>query len=543
MARPRRLYVNPQGKYYYIINGKKKFIKVPEGMTQKQVQTVNIQNIIQGPARRIRKKKKQAVPIYGSRILRSGDMIQTTTGGLPGFVFKPQRKILSISEIATKSDDNTTSKILDLLKEAIPTFFKKDEKLPLPVAEGDIPPPPPLPIPVEDEEEGLSEEEKRLKKMKDEELKRQEKEEKRLRKEERKRQRELEKQALKEERERLREEQAKLKEEQEKLKREGKEADKEKLKKQKELEKREKEAIAKYEADKEAEIFEDIIDLEEPKPTPKPKILPPITNLTAGPVKTFLRERYDDEYPGGFDNNKIANMRQLATLLGITNIQKKNINEIRKLVIAELNNRRSAGIDKPYKGKGGDDDDDDDDGLYNDEIETIMKKRIKNYVPVVASDKVHELLQYVDKNDDFFTAVVNTDPTGTSGRHWTCIVMDNRDDFPSAEFFDSLAENSTPPKALLDVMRKIAQKMNPEKYFKFKFNKLMRQNNKNMNCGFHVMKFIEDRYNGIPFEEASGWTDYVRRQKGSGAPDDSEYGEGELKPYEKKIKNLFKSYL
>ena len=540
MARPRRLYVNPQGKYYYIINGKKKFIKVPEGMTQKQVQTVNIQNIIQGPARRIRKKKKQAVPIYGSKILRSGDMIQTTTGGLPGFVFKPQRKILSISEIATKSDDNTTSKILDLLKEAIPTFFKKDEKLPLPVAEGDIPPPPP-PIPT-DEEEALSEEEKLLKKMKDEELKRQEKEEKRLRKEERKRQRELEKQALKEERERLREEQAKLKEEQEKLKREGKEADKEKLKKQKELEKREKEAIAKYEADKEAEIFEDIIDVEEPKPTPKPKILPPITNLTAGPVKTFLRERYDDEYPGGFDNNKIANMRQLATLLGITNIQKKNINEIRKLVIAELNNRRSAGIDKPYKGKGGDDDDDDD-GLYNDEIETIMKKRIKNYVPVVASDKVHELLQYVDKNDDFFTAVVNTDPTGTSGRHWTCIVMDNRDDFPSAEFFDSLAENSTPPKALLDVMRKIAQKMNPEKYFKFKFNKLMRQNNKNMNCGFHVMKFIEDRYNGIPFEEASGWTDYVRRQKGSGAPDDSEYGEGELKPYEKKIKNLFKSYL
>lgn len=520
MARPRRLYVNPQGRYYYIINGKKSFLKVPDNLTPKQIQAVNIQNIVQGPARRIRKKKKQAVPIYGSKILRSGDMIQTTTGGLPGFVFKPQRKILSISEIATKSDDNTTSKILDLLKEAIPTFFKKDEKLPIPPVE-EIPPPPPPPIPT-DEEEALSEEEKLLKKMKDEELKRQEKEEKRLRKEEKRRQRELEKEALREERERLKEENEKLKKEQMFKKLEG-DIERENIK---QMEKEDKPIPAK----------------EEPKPVPKPKILPPVTNLTAGHVKTFLRERYDDEYPGGFDNNKIANMRQLATSLGITDIQKKNINEIRKLVIAELNNRRRAGLDKPYKGKGGDDNDDDD-GLYNDEIETIMKKRIKNYVPVVASDKVHELLQHVDKNDDFFTAVVNTDPTGTSGRHWTCIVMDNRDDYPSAEFFDSLAENSTPPKALLDVMRKIAQKMNPEKYFKFKFNKLMRQNNKNMNCGFHVMKFIEDRYNGVPFEEASGWTDYVRRQKGSGAPDDSKYGEGELKPYEKKIKNLFKSYL
>jgi hypothetical protein len=58
------------------------------------------------------------------------------------------------------------------------------------------------------------------------------------------------------------------------------------------------------------------------------------------------------------------------------------------------------------------------------------------------------------------------------------------------------------------------------------------------------MKFIEDRYNGVPFSEASGWNNFTK-QKGGGyqAPDDSQDGEGDLKSYEKMIKNKFDSYI
>ena len=59
------------------------------------------------------------------------------------------------------------------------------------------------------------------------------------------------------------------------------------------------------------------------------------------------------------------------------------------------------------------------------------------------------------------------------------------------------------------------------------------------------MRFIEDRFNGIPFSEASGYDAYMRRQRGEGYEpiDDSIDGEGDLKSYENKIKKQFKSYL
>lgn len=58
--RPRRLYVTKDNRFYYLINGKKKFIKVPEGMSQKQLQKVNITNIIGGPAKRLKKKNQKS---------------------------------------------------------------------------------------------------------------------------------------------------------------------------------------------------------------------------------------------------------------------------------------------------------------------------------------------------------------------------------------------------------------------------------------------------------------------------------------------------
>jgi hypothetical protein len=471
MARPRRLYINSKGKYYYIVNGVKKFIKVPQGMSQQQIQNINIKNIIPGPAKRLKRRTKKIVPVYSKKIAKGEDMEKSVIkaeSGLPTYIFTPQKKFLSLGDLSTKSDDTSTDKLINLLKGAIPVIAEGAKKLALPAPEqkfmlgdadkelindmiddkifqlsdvenkGTIALPPPINIPPISP--GASDTSTLL----------------------------------------------------------GSEATTS-TKKSGQVQK-----IREYGIEALANYIDKNFDLE--KGTP------------------LLRDVID-LYEKQKDPRKPAQFKLIT--------EQKFKAAIKKLVTQGKIKVSGSGADNG------------DDGLYNDQIEKIMKKRIRNFVPVVASDKVNDLLQYVNKGDKFFSAVINTEPSESFGRHWRCIVIDNRDDYPSAEYFDSLAENAKPDDALLSVMRKIAKRMNPEKYFKFKYNMLRRQSFNTSNCSYHVMKFIEDRHNGIPFEDASGWSDYMKRQKGNGydAIDDSQDGEGDLEKYQNKIKKLFKSYL
>lgn len=430
MSRPRRLYINSKGKYYYIVNGKKKFVKVPEGMSQKQVQTINIKNIIGGPARRMKKRAgKRIQPKYDKKLVKGEDMSKTaikTEGGLPTYVFTPQRKFLSLGDIATKTDDTSDKKLIDLLKGVLPKTG--------------------LPKPSTTEIETQTEKTKTA-----------------------------------------------------------------------EIETQTEKPKSNYTVEA---LLNKLKDLR------MSTLTFDSVNKTFGKRKNITVNVYEKAI------QKLKAMRERA---GVSEDAGDDIEEI-----SDVESMAGVSESKTTEGFG---DESGDDGLYNDQIETIMKKRIKNFVPVVASDQVNSLLNHVQKGDKFFASVVNTEPSESSGRHWRCIVIDNRDDFTSAEYFDPLAEKSQPEQPLLDVMRKIAKRMNPEKYFKYKFNKLQRQNFNKSNCGYHCMKFIEDRFNGVPFSESTGWDSYMKRQKGTGAPDDSQDGEGDLKSYQKMIEKKFSSYL
>ena len=543
MARPRRLYINSKGKYYYIIYSKKKFIKVPQGMSQQQIQNINIKNIIPGPAKRLKRRTKKIVPVYSKKIAKGEEMeksvIKTETGGLPTYIFTPQKKFLSLGDLSTKSDDTSTDKLINLLKGAIPVIAEGAKKLGLPAPEqkfmlGDA-----------DKEfindmiEGkLIETEPVVREL--------------IRRETMPKKPPTTRPGFVTEL--------------------AKETDSKKIFEKAIKLSRESTPIGTPLREDEEE------DRKPPASFPQPSKSVPVEKPSKSvPVKE--PSEYEKAFKISKEEKSIIN-----NYFGITNFklfdkgdkkiidyiyeQKKesdgrtqdpkswNTNTIvnfAKLLDPPLtlDPRKQVLVLKKElyeymiglkKGSG---DDNGDDGLYNDQIEKIMKKRIKNFVPVVASDKVNDLLQYVNKGDKFFSAVINTEPSESFGRHWRCIVIDNRDDYPSAEYFDSLAENAKPDDALLSVMRKICKRMNPEKYFKFKYNMLRRQSFNTSNCSYHVMKFIEDRHNGVPFEDASGWSDYVSRQKGNGyeAIDDSQDGEGDLEKYQNKIKKLFKSYL
>ena len=182
---------------------------------------------------------------------------------------------------------------------------------------------------------------------------------------------------------------------------------------------------------------------------------------------------------------------------------------------------------------------DGDDGLYNDELALLIRKRVGQIVPVLPSDKVNQLLGYVVKGDKKFAAVINTNPSQSDGSgmdgyrpgHWRAIFIDNRDDYPSCEYFDPLAEGP-PEKALVNVMKKICRIMNPEKMCLYKQSNIRRQAKEKSTCGWHVAQFIDDRWNGESWAEASGYNHYMQSQKE--AVDDSTHGEKEVSKYIKK---------
>jgi hypothetical protein len=482
MTRPKRLYLNSKGKYYYIIDGKKKYIKVPATMSQKQVQNINIKNIIGTTARRLKRRKKKVEPRYQQRIVPN--MVENSQSGLPSYIFRPSKSFTSISDLTTKAEDNT---VIDLLKSVAKVINSSSktatsignppiEQTPVrgrnifpknPVEEERTPPSPeriqPSPEGIPITPEGIpitpSSPESDVTKLK---------------------------------------------------KPKGKKSN---VPNQRDFAKFGSFALAKRfnEAKKEVK-FED----------------------KAKRLSQFLINESiiaSSEIP-----NTLKEWNALGTRLGLIDRYYDSFNG----VINAISDNLPPEMRKIYvRGSG----ESSGSGLYNDQIEQIMKKRINNFVPVVAKDQVDSLLGYVKKGDKFFSAVVNTDPKISGGRHWRCIVMDNRDDFPSAEYFDPLCETMKPEESLLNVMRQIAKKMNPEKYFKYKFSEIRRQSFNKSNCGYHVCKYIEDRYNGVPFSEASGYDDYEKRMKGTGAPDNSTDGEKELKNYEKMIKKKFSEFL
>jgi hypothetical protein len=150
------------------------------------------------------------------------------------------------------------------------------------------------------------------------------------------------------------------------------------------------------------------------------------------------------------------------------------------------------------------------DGLYNDEIEKIGNGLDLN-IPVIASDQIDKIVDMVDSDTDEFGFVINTDNSNGSGKHWTAVFIDNDDDRPSIEFFDSLGD--APSSKLIEDMRKVVDKLQNDKYFLFKENMVRHQPDTTDTCGYHAMKFLENRFNGMSFPEASGFKKCMDQSK------------------------------
>jgi len=438
MTRPRRLYTTAEGKFYYLIDGKKKFVKAPAGISQKQIARINIKNIVNAPAKRIKRRKKRIQPAYGKKVggvLEKGMIGATTepatggtTGGLPIYFFKPKRNIPTLDDQAETSADTTITKLSkELLKglEAKPSSSKIQPM-------------------IANEPTRAIEESK-------------------------------------------------------------------------------------------GEAETPTSNLPKPrKPKGKTGSEPNIRESSLVKIMTNWYEK-NEEYPSlGEVNNKIK-----SQYMDVSQQEYNDALEKAGKIIDEYvaGGEKAGFFQRFFKGKGGDGD-----GLYNDEIEKIVKKRIKNYVPVIAADEINELPRYVARGDKRFGFVINTNPSSSDGSgndgyrtgHWRAVYINNEDDYPTVEYFDPLAEGKM-PQELITMTRKIAMKMNPEMMFKYKQNMLRRQSKLTSSCGHHSIKFLDDRFNGVPYADATGYTDYMEQH--SSAPDDSHDGEKDISKYIKKYES------
>jgi hypothetical protein len=475
MTRPRRLYTTADGKFYYLIDGKKKFVKAPAGISQKQIARINIKNIVNAPtAKRLKRRRKRIEPAYGKKV--GGVLQKSETGGLPIYFFKPQKNIPTIDEIAKASDDTTVDKLAKLLKKGLEAK-PSSSKIAATIATQTTP----IATPTTAEESKTSEPSQGI---------------------------------------------------------------------QAELSKGKK-AVKRYDA-----LATILYRKHEEK--------------GGFPTKESLRNEYDftdDVYTKGVreaqkrlntasKNSAVEAAREelrrdaasqpkmsrqssessLGSASSAASLGERMVSGLKKLVSGP----KVAPVDEEDEIGGGGDGD----GLYNDEIEKIVKKRIKNYVPVIASDEINELPRYVARGDKRFGFVINTNPSTSDGSgndgyrtgHWRAVYINNEDDYPTVEYFDPLAEGKMPPE-LINMTRRIAMKMNPSMMFKYKQNMLRRQSKLTSNCGHHSIKFLDDRYNGVPWSEATGYDDYMEQH--SSAPDDSHDGEKDIA----KVIKKYESYI
>lgn len=510
--RPKRIYYDSQkDKYYYVLKNKKIFVKVPKNISLKQLQKVNIKNIINiEKPKRVKRRRKVVKSKFEKKI--DDSMIRTTASN---YIFQPQKKFIDLAEYQSfvKKEPLIIQGIKPIKKEAsiiegikipISEKYKEEEKL---IAEG-------RKI-LEKKLEKNTIEELTLfddfqnnikvffKSMTDEQ-----KSKLSLRL--------LHKNYLRYFKN--------LKEDSDNI-----------LKEYNNLPTKQKDAVnsSRY-----FNIFKNYV-----------------LNNDLIPEHIVLDESMVVEPI----DNKFSEMRGLPprTLPSLTTEFRKYNKDKKKDVMPSLKEKALSTKEKleqtpsfsgstkgeefpagtlDGKGKG-------EDGLYNNEIEKILKIRLKHFVPCIPSDKTNELLQYIRNGQKEFAFVINTNPSDSDGSgndgyrpgHWTAVYMDNRDDYPSAEYFDPLCEGNI-PKDVYNIMKKIAVKMNPHLMFKYKQNMLRRQALNNSNCGQHCIKFIEDRNNCVPFCEASGYDDFIEKHKGS---DNSQDGEKDLK----KVLKKYNSYI
>ena len=154
-----------------------------------------------------------------------------------------------------------------------------------------------------------------------------------------------------------------------------------------------------------------------------------------------------------------------------------------------------------------------DDSLFDTDIRQMMKK-IPDFLGVVASDEISKkVVPNVYKNSRI-AFIMNLDKSYQAGSHWVAIVADARKNgSKSIEYFDPFGDD--PDNHVLQQLKNLADKMDPDTYLKLKINKIKHQKENASSCGYHAMNFILNRIQrNKSFSQATGYDERIQDKSG-----------------------------
>ena len=148
-------------------------------------------------------------------------------------------------------------------------------------------------------------------------------------------------------------------------------------------------------------------------------------------------------------------------------------------------------------------------GLFNDQIDDMLRSE-PNYCGCISRDEIHKLkLDDKGKYGFVYNTVPSNKPTKYEG-HWRAIFID-LDDAKSIDHYDSFGEPAE--EDIQEQIKKLLEQFNLPYYLKWKDNKIINQRSNSSNCGFFCVNFLQDRFEGIPFVDSTGYSNVVKSEK------------------------------
>jgi len=161
---------------------------------------------------------------------------------------------------------------------------------------------------------------------------------------------------------------------------------------------------------------------------------------------------------------------------------------------------------------------------------------IPGYIGTCCSDDITDIipprLKYINPNTDSIRFIMNTDVHTGPGLHWVAINIDLQDG--SIEYFDPLGQ-SIKPDVLDQITELVRDHLVPTELLKLKVNSVPLQRSSSR-CGYHSLRFLKQRADGIPFSKATMF-DYIVKRSPVVAKSESE-----TKSFEDKLKKQSKKF-
>lgn len=146
--------------------------------------------------------------------------------------------------------------------------------------------------------------------------------------------------------------------------------------------------------------------------------------------------------------------------------------------------------------------------LYNDQIDDYFADEPR-FTGTIASDEI--LTKIPKKIPQGF--IMNTDPSNMPGEHWVaCYISPD-----SIEYYDPEAQQ--PSSRFTKDIHKLITKWELPVMLKYKINRVKDQRTGTNYCGYHCMRFLDDRFHGIPYELTTRFSSPIKDESSKGYSD------------------------